>query len=55
MFYALAVMLPFVAGLQRYAVSYGFEGTSKSTAFRSARSAFLVVAAFAAVLCATHA
>ena len=42
LFLIAAVALPFIAGLQRYSVAYGYAGNSKREAFKSAKGVFLI-------------
>lgn len=41
MIYIALIILPFIASLQRYAVSYGYEGKTKQEAFKSAKGIFI--------------
>ncbi len=36
-----AIAIPFIAGLQRYAVAYGYQGLTKTAAWRQAKGGFI--------------
>lgn len=44
------VALPFVGALQRYAVSYGYQGLSKAQSFRNAEMVFLMLGTISAFI-----
>ncbi len=51
-FWIAAVLAPFVAGLQRYAVTYGYGGVSRSEARKNAKDGFVAGALFSALFIA---
>lgn len=50
LFYTIVIIFPLIAGLQRYAVAYGYDGQTKAQAWNSARIASAVVAFIMVIL-----
>ena len=52
MFWIAAVAAPFLAGLQRYAVAYGYQGVSRRAAWDSAWKTTVMAALIVGVIAA---